>query len=281
MIDPENISACVPCSRSTARWSVVIPYFNEEAYLQATLASLSAQMVRPFHVILVDNGSTDRTAELARAWAVAQQGIRVTLLSEPTPGQVHALAAGVAAVDTEFLAICDADTLYPPGYLEAATARMDSVPQSIVGFIAHDTHADPDSLSERAGRWLYTHVVPNILRNQAHGGGYAHLMRTAQFRASGGYSAGLWPYVLKDHELAHRLTKQGEIRYATDLWVRPSDRRADRNGVRWTLFERILYHLTPPRAKDWFFYGFLRRRFVARGQQDTVLRKRSWVDSGN
>ncbi len=261
-----------------ARWTIVIPYFNEEAFLPATLASLSAQTHRPFRVILVDNGSTDNSPALARAWAQAQQGIRTTLLSEPTPGQVHALAAGVAAVETEFLAICDADTLYPPGYLETATARMDAAPPSTVGFIAHDTHADPDSLRERAGRWLYTHIVPKLLRRQAHGGGYGHLMRTAPFRASGGYSAQLWPYVLKDHELVHRLTKQGDIGYATDLWVQPSDRRADRKGVRWTLFERVLYHLTPPFTKDWFFYGFLRPRFIARGQKDTVLREQNWAE---
>ena len=259
------------------RWSVVIPYFNEEAYLPATLASLTAQTLRPFNVILVDNGSTDSTPALASAWAARQTGIRTILLSEPTPGQVHALAAGVAAVDTEFIAICDSDTLYPPRYLETATARMDSAPADTVGFIAHDTHAHPDSLRERAGRWLYTHVIPHILRQQAHGGGYAHLMRTEPFKASGGYSPDLWPYVLKDHELVHRLTKQGAIRYATDLWVQPSDRRADRSAVRWTLPERILYHITPPAAKDWFFYSFLRSRFIARGQKDTVLRNRNWL----
>jgi len=276
---PETTPARALCADAIPRWSVVIPYFNEEGFLPATLAGLSAQTHRPFRVILVDNGSTDSTPALARAWASGQQAIQTTLLSEPTPGQVHALAAGVAAVDTEFVAICDSDTLYPPGYLDAATAQMDAAPQSTVGFIAHDTHADPDGMQERAGRWLYTHVIPRILRKQAHGGGYAHLMRTAPFKASGGYSAALWPYVLKDHELVHRLTKQGHIGYATDLWVRPSDRRTDRRGVRWTLYERILYHLTPPATKDWFFYGFLRPRFIARGQTDTVLRKQSWVDS--
>ncbi len=258
------------------RWTIVIPYFNEAAFLTATLQSLSGQTLRPFRVILVDNGSTDASAALAACWAEAQTGINVSLLSEQTPGQVHALARGIAAVDTEYLAICDADTFYPPDYLALADSCLSASPPSVVGYIAHNSRGRPGSLAERSKRSLYSHIIPKLLRHQAHGGGYAHLMRTAPFRASGGYSAKLWPYVLKDHELAHRLMKQGEVRYSPDLWVRPSIRRTDRKGVRWTLWERILYHVTPPAAKDWFWYSYMRPRFEARGQKDTVLRAQPW-----
>ncbi len=262
------------------RWTIIIPYYNEEKWLPATLASLTAQSLRPFRVVLVDNGSTDCTPRLARAWADAQTGIEVSLLTQPVPGQVHALNMGIAAAETEFLAICDADTIYPPHYFETATRRMDEAPKTTIGFIAHDTGPNPDSAGERLGRFLYTHVIPNILTHQAHGGGYAHLMRTAPFKASGGYDPALWPYVLKDHELVNRLWKQGRIAYAEDLWVQPSPRREDRKAVRWTLPERILYHLTLPSQKDWFFYEFLQPRFAARGQKDTVLRKQSWISEG-
>lgn len=260
-----------------ARWTVIIPYFNEAAFLPATLKSLTDQRLRPFRVVLVDNGSTDQSAELAACWARAQSGIEVSLLSERTPGQVHALACGIAAVETDFLAICDADTIYPPDYLAVADARLAADPPSVVGYIAHNSRGRPESAAERSKRFLYSHIIPKLLRHQAHGGGYAHLMRTAPFRACGGYSATLWPYVLKDHELAHRLMKQGEIRYSPDLWVRPSVRRADRKGVRWTLWERIVYHASPPAAKDWFWYHYMRPRFEARGQKDTVLRAQPWA----
>jgi glycosyltransferase involved in cell wall biosynthesis len=262
------------------RWTIVIPYYNEEAWLPATLESLSAQTLRPFRVVLVDNGSTDQTAALARQWAARQQGIEVTLLHQPTPGQVHALEMGISAVETEFIAICDADTLYPPHYLETATRRLDAAAPATIGFIAHDTGPNPDSPAERLGRWLYTHIIPRLFPRQAHGGGYAHLFRTGPYKASGGYSARLWPYVLKDHELVNRLWKQGDIRYAQDLWIQPSPRRADRKGVRWTLFERILYHATLPGQKDWFFYRYLQPRFSARGQKDTVLRQQNWAKPG-
>ncbi|PZU46878.1 MAG: glycosyl transferase family 2 [Sphingomonas sp.] len=259
------------------RWTIVIPYFNEEQWLPATLASLSAQTLRPFRVVLVDNGSTDGTTTLARQWADAQRGIETSLLIQPVPGQVHALNMGITAATTEFIAICDADTIYPPHYLEAASRHLDAAPASTIGFIAHDTGPSPRSIWERLGRGLYTYIIPNLLTHQAHGGGYAHLFRTAPYKASGGYDPALWPYVLKDHELVNRLWKQGRIAYATDLWVQPSPRRADRKGVRWTLGERILYHATTPGLKDWFFYRYMAPRFAARGQKDTVLRQQSWA----
>jgi glycosyltransferase involved in cell wall biosynthesis len=260
----------------TARWTVVIPYFDEEGFLPATLASLTAQTLRPFRVVLVDNGSRDGSAALARAWADRQIGIEVQLVHEPTPGQVHALARGVAGVSTEFLAIADADTFYPPHYLATADRLLRAASPDVAGFIGHDIGGLPHSIPMRAKRWFYSRVAPWLLPWQAHGGGYAHCLRTASYRASGGYSPRLWPYVLKDHELANRLWKQGRLAMDGALWVRPSIRRADRRAVRWTLGERILYHGTPPVLKDWFWYGFMAERFRRRGLRDTVLRQRGW-----
>lgn len=100
------------------RWSVVIPVFNERDFLPRTLLSLSAQSV-PFRLFVVDNGSTDGCIEAARALA-AEQGFDARFLHEPRPGQVHALKRGLDAADTELVAVCDADTWYPPQYLESA-----------------------------------------------------------------------------------------------------------------------------------------------------------------
>jgi len=262
--------------REPARWTVVIPFFNEARFLPATLASLAAQRLPRFDLVLVDNGSTDAGADLARDWAARHPRIATRLLQECRPGQVHALETGLAAVETPFVAICDADTFYPPDYLLAADRRLSAAPAQVVGFIGHNVDGDPERPAARLRRFLYSHVVPRLLPRQAHGGGYAHLLRTEALVRAGGYSARLWPFVLKDHELVHRLTALGDIRYAPDLWVRPSARRADRRAVRWTLFERLLYHSTPPALKDWFFYRFLAPRLAARGQRDTILRVRPW-----
>ena len=82
--------------------------------------------------------------------------------------------------------------------------------------------------------------------------------------------------MLDDHEVMQRVHKIGRSRYHPDFWCRPSDRRGCDARVRWTLFERLMYHLTPFRAKDWFFYRFLRGRFRARGMVSANLRLRGW-----
>lgn len=259
------------------RWTVVIPCYNEEAFIGATLASLAAQTER-FALIVVDNASTDASAAVVRAWAAAHPHIATHLIDEPKPGQVHALRAGLLAVTTELVAVCDADTEYPPAYLARAAALFDARGPETVAVLAHDAVAGAEAtLPARARRWLYSNVIPFLLSGQAHAGGYAHCYRTAALGAAGGYDAAIWPYVVKDHELAHRMLKQGNIAYATDHWCVPSLRRADRKGVRWTLFERIVYHATPFALKDWFFYDFLAKRFVGRKQTDVVLRQREWT----
>lgn len=260
-------------------WTMVIAFYNEAEFLGATLASLARQTLRPLRLVLVDNGSTDGSADIARAWAANQPGISTELLFEPQPGQVHALRRGVAAVRTALVAIGDADTIYPPDYLRRAQAGFTAGGAGMVAMFAHDADHNPDSVVARMRRRLRDALIIGLFRGQTHAGGYAHLFRTKALRAAGGYSPTLWPFVLKDHELVHRVSKQGHFGSDAALWCQPSTRRADRKGVRWTLMERILYHLTPYRTKDWFFYRFLGPRLAARGMTDVVLRQRSWVES--
>ncbi len=257
-------------------WTMVIAYYNEAGYLGRTLAALTAQQHRPFRVVLVDNGSTDTSAAIATDWAAAQTGIAVTLASEPEPGQVHALAHGLRLVETDYVAIGDADTIYPPDYLARGDAAFAKGPPNMVALFAHDAGTDPHRAGERIVRRLRDTLLIRWCRGQTYAGGYAHLYRTTALRAAGGYAAPVWPYVLKDHELVHRMAKQGAFGGDPELWCQPSDRRADRSGVRWTLAERLLYHATPFAAKDWFFYDFLAPRLAARGMKDTVLRQRAW-----
>lgn len=257
------------------RWTMVMAFYNEAEFLQATLASLERQQL-PFRLFLVDNGSTDASAAVARAWAARQSRIDARVIAEPRPGQVHALARDLADVTTPFVAIADADTLYPPDYLARAEAVFGSGPKDLVAIFAHDAGPAPDRAAERLIRAAREALVIGWWRGQTYAGGYAHLYRTSALRAAGGYDPARWPWVLKDHELVHRLSKRGRFGLAGGLWVRASPRRRDRSGVRWTLAERLLYHLTPYVAKDWFFYRFLGPRLARRGMRDTVLRRRDW-----
>lgn len=89
----------------TEKVAVVIPAYNEEAYLRQCLDALNNQTVRPDTVYVVDNNSTDSTAEIANNYAF------VTLLQEPVQGICAASKRGLDAASTsnDILFRCDAD----------------------------------------------------------------------------------------------------------------------------------------------------------------------------
>lgn len=253
------------------RWSIVIPVYNEADFLPQTLTSIIAQTTA-VDLIIVDNGSTDGCIDNARKQLAAHPG-KVTFLHEPRPGQVYALQTGIAAVDTEFTAICDADTYYPPHYLAAATSLFYA---KGADYVAACAYLRREGLFNGLMSMMHRLLAARILPHQNHTSGAAQTFRTSALKAAGGYDPALWPYVLKDHELMHRVLKQGQQIYHSNFWCTTSDRRSDRRNVRWTLAERVIYHLTPRARQHDFFYRFLANRFDARGQRDTVLRDRNW-----
>ena len=92
---------------------VVIPAYNAEAFLGATLESVLGQTLRPAKVVVVDDGSHDGTASVAQRF-----GDRVALVRQQNRGVAEARNAGVAHARTEWLAFLDADDVWLPRKLE-------------------------------------------------------------------------------------------------------------------------------------------------------------------
>jgi glycosyltransferase involved in cell wall biosynthesis len=109
------------------RVSVVIPCFNAARYIAAAIRSVLAQRWPDLEIIVVDDGSTDGSAEL-----VAAAFPQVTLLRQPNRGAAEARNLGIRHACGSWIAFLDADDIWLPGKLHAqaklvsqdASARM-------------------------------------------------------------------------------------------------------------------------------------------------------------
>ena len=93
------------------RVAVVIPVYNDAEFLRSCLRALADQSVAPTEVIVVDNASTDDSAEVARSF-----GARV--IFEGRRGILSATAAGCDAARADIIARLDADSLPPQDWIE-------------------------------------------------------------------------------------------------------------------------------------------------------------------
>lgn len=109
--------------------SVVVPAYNEEARLADTLATLAKHFETAgisYEIVVVDDGSTDRTVSVARDVARAWPRVRVVLADHR--GKGHAVRVGVLSACGRSVAFCDADLPVPPSDISHILARLDTFP---------------------------------------------------------------------------------------------------------------------------------------------------------
>jgi glycosyltransferase involved in cell wall biosynthesis len=105
-------------------YSVVIPAFNAERTIGAAIESALNQTLGPQVVIVVDDGSTDRTAECARDF-----GERITVIRQSNSGCGAATTRGLDTVATPFVACLDADDLWTREKTALQLERLAAVPE--------------------------------------------------------------------------------------------------------------------------------------------------------
>jgi glycosyltransferase involved in cell wall biosynthesis len=103
--------------------SVVIPAHNSQPYIVAALDSILAQQHRPLEILVVDDGSTDSTAQIVRGYAP-----EVRLIEQNQRGHPAARNTGIHAAAGEFLGFLDHDDLWSPDKLDRQIASFDRNP---------------------------------------------------------------------------------------------------------------------------------------------------------
>ena len=103
------------------RVSVVIPTYNRAELLKLMIQSILAQTLRPLEIIIVDDGSTDHTAEVCASFAPTVRYIR-----QGNAGVSAARNTGIRAAEGDWIAFCDSDDLWKYNKLELQLAAIDA-----------------------------------------------------------------------------------------------------------------------------------------------------------
>ena len=217
---------------SRLRFSVVIPAYNEGRHLATTLAALAAQQFPgAYEVIVVDNGSSDDTAQVAR-----EHGARV--LHEPRPGVCRARQRGTDAARGEIVVSTDADTVPSPDWLHKLDARFRDHPGA-VAVAGPCRYGDPPWWAAVFPP-LWFAAVGLVHRRFGH---VFYLTATNLAFVRDGFP-GYDPNLTQggdEADILRRLRRRGPVLWAADNPVRTSSRRMDQ-GLPHTLVVSFGYH---------------------------------------
>lgn len=138
------------------RGSVIVPFYNAEAYLQSALESIFAQCRVPDEVILVDDGSTDGSAAVA-----ARFGARVRCHSQPHAGEGAARNHGLRLATGDCIAFLDADDVWPDAAFATLAQALESnrALDLVYGFVEQFISPELDEAA-RAGLHCPTGAEP-------------------------------------------------------------------------------------------------------------------------
>jgi glycosyltransferase involved in cell wall biosynthesis len=130
--------------------SCVVATHDGERYLAAALDSVLAQEHRPLEVIVVDDGSSDASAEIAESY-----GEPVRVIRQANAGQGRARNAGIQAARGDYICFLDDDDLYRPGKLAAQLAVLEKHPEVELCLCQAENFWEPGFEAERARYLAY------------------------------------------------------------------------------------------------------------------------------
>ncbi len=214
------------------RVSVLTSAYNGERFLPQAIESVLAQTWRDFEYILVDDASTDSTAEIIARYAAQDERI-VPLRCETNGGTNRALNRGLEIARGEFVANLDQDDLALPERLSKQVAFLEQHPQvGVVGSFArhigetNEPLGDTPCLQEPGRlRWDFLFRC-SVLHSAA-------CMRRALVLQIGGYSPN-HPFAT-DYELFSRLLAHTELANVPDYLVAYRTSEAQTSKARWRI----------------------------------------------
>ncbi len=259
---------------------MVIPAYNAEATLEESLRSVACQSYSNLEIIIVDDGSTDGTREIATRFCTSDE--RGRLVSIGNGGVGAARNAGIAAAAGEFVAFLDADDLWQPEKIRKQVEKALSRPDA--GFI-YTFYARIDDRGRNLpapvqyqveGYAFWRHLYWNFV-----GCGSNILARRKAVTQAGGFRSGAGTQGCEDHLLQLEIAASYPIACVPEALVCYRDRSNSMSSDQERMFRawreavhllRSRGHMGRNRVTSWTYsracwglaIGSLRRRRVAR-----------------
>ncbi len=192
--------------------SVVIPAYNAAAFIARTLDSVRAQTFTDYEVIVVDDGSTDGTSDVASDY-FAEHHMRGRVVRQLNRGMAAARNAGMREAGGRYVALLDADDLWFPEKLAAVMAEFDQYPDA--DLICHDEQIIRDGRVLRVARRrlpsgvLYDALLfrGNLLSPSA------TTLRRDRALEIGGFDERPEYLTVEDYDFWMRFSRNGRIRF--------------------------------------------------------------------
>lgn len=211
------------------RVTILIPTWNEEQALPATLASLRAMNPPPDEVLLVDGGSDDATIAIA-------QGAGITAVTAPAKGRAAQINHGVNLATGDVVCVLHADSLLPADAVAVIRGAMADPGIALASFTPRIAGPGGTRWGSTFHNWIKTWYAPLLTRPLLFTrgvrllfGDHAMFFRRDQYLAVGGCDERV--VVMEEADLCIRLARFGRTRMVP-RWVWTSDRRITAWG-RW------------------------------------------------
>jgi peptidoglycan-N-acetylglucosamine deacetylase len=201
--------------------SVVIPALNEERLIRESLESLQKQDYNgEYEIVVVDNGSRDNTAQIARS-------LGVKVIDCVRKGVSNARQAGAEAAAGEIIVQADADTIYPRWWLSRIKKQFNRHPKT-VAVAGTFIYKNPPwwAVFEYFLRVFFNLLSAFILGRPYIISGANFAFRKTALSRIGGYDQNT--YSSDQFNISTRLSKIGKIIYDRRSWCATSDRSVDK-----------------------------------------------------
>lgn len=204
--------------------SFIIPAYNEEKYLGDCLESIIKYGPADAEIIVVDNASTDKTAEVARQFP------QIWLLSETNKGVTKARQTGLMASAHELVAFIDADCRLTDSWPALVEKKFQDNPR-LIGLSGPYIYQGFSPLIQflTAHFWNHLMKLTSVFTGYVIMGGN-FIAKKKPLLQSGGFNAHV-PFYGDEAELGRRLRRLGKIKFAVNLNVLSSPRRFQAEGA--------------------------------------------------